>query len=131
MGEISKPDKRTFWKITSADGTTVIHEGFTEIDQVTTTGQPILNHDVSVTGLFPALPSSGLMTEGEIYSHNGGMVIVRQTHERTIYSPEETPALFEVYRMNTEGAEWIANEAVEKEIQGLMTVKPINVFSLM
>jgi len=40
------------------------------------------------------------------------MVQVVQAHERTIYTPEETPALFSIYRANTEGMEWIAGEQV-------------------
>ena len=40
------------------------------------------------------------------------MVIVEQDHNRTIYTPEETPALFSVYRKNTEGMEWVFPEKV-------------------
>lgn len=109
MAEISKPTSRTFWKAT---GTGVLHEGFTDIDQVTTTGQPTFESNVDATTLYPALPSSGTLEQGVIYSHEGGMVIVEQTHERTIYPPEQTPALFSVYRANTEGMDWVANEQV-------------------
>lgn len=112
MNEIKYPDKRTFWKITSADGKTVIHDGVTEINQVTSTGQPIMNADTKCSDIFPVLPDNGELTEGKIYSYDGDMVIVRQTHVRTIYSPKDTPALFQVFRANTEGAEWIANESV-------------------
>lgn len=108
MAEISKPNSRTFWKTTGAE-----HEGFTDIDQVTSTGQPSMISDTDASTIFPALPSSGTLTEGDIYSYNGGMVQVIQTHERTIYSPEETPALFNVYRANTEDMDWVANEKVE------------------
>ena len=87
MAEISKPDKRTFWKVTSSG---VEHCGFTEIDQVTTAPNSYtLTSNVSADTLYPLLPTSGTMVEGAIYSYNGGMVIVRQPHERTIYAPEE------------------------------------------
>jgi len=109
MAEISKPTSRTFWKTTG-----VVHEGFTDIDQVTTTGQPMLESDTDASTIYPPLPTSGWMEEGVVYSYNRGMVIVRQPHERTIYAPEDTPALFYVYRANTEGAGWVANEPVEK-----------------
>lgn len=109
MAEISKPSSRTFWKAT---GTGVLHEGFTDIDQVTTTGQPTFESNVDATTLYPALPSTGTMTQGDIYSHEGGMVMVEQTHQRTIYPPEDTPALFSVYRANTEGMDWVDNEQV-------------------
>ena len=112
MAEVSKPTKRTFWKVATGD---VEHSGYTDIDQVTTAPNSYtLTSDTDADAIFPALPSSGFLEEGKIYSYNGGMVIVRQPHERTIYPPEETPALFSVYRANTEGAAWVANEAVEK-----------------
>lgn len=107
MAEINNPSKRTFWKTTGAE-----HEGFTDIDQVTTTGQPSMISDTDASTIFPALPSSGTLTEGDIYSYSDGMVIVIQTHVRTIYAPEDTPALFSVYRANNEGAAWIENEKV-------------------
>jgi len=112
MGEINKPTSRTFWKITSNDGTSVVHEGLTDINQVTTTGQPILNSSTNADTLYPPLPSSGTITAGEIYSYEQGMVQCIQTHERTIYPPDQTPALFNVYRANTEGMAWIADESV-------------------
>ena len=62
--------------------------------------------------IFPALPDNGEVKEGEIYSYNNGAVMVVQDHERTIYAPELTPALFSFYRPNPEGTEWIAGEQV-------------------
>jgi len=103
--EIKKPNKRTFWKADAGI------EGVTETFQVTTSPH-VLESSENASTLFPALPNSGMLTEGDIYSYNSGMVIVRQTHERTQFPPEETPALFSVYRANTEGAEWVANEEV-------------------
>lgn len=109
MAEIKFPEKRTFWKAT---GTGVLHQGFTDINQVTTTGQSTFVSNVNATTLYPALPSTGTMTQGNIYSYKDGMVVVIQTHQRTIYAPEDTPALFSVYRANTEGMDWVANEQV-------------------
>jgi hypothetical protein len=65
------------------------------------------------TSVFPALPDSGWLEQGVIYSYNNGAVKVRQAHERTIYSPEQTPALFTFYREITEGQLWIVGEEVE------------------
>lgn len=42
-----------------------------------------------------------------------GQVMVVQDHNRTIYTPEQTPALFSFYREVKEGQEWIPNEDVE------------------
>ena len=61
---------------------------------------------------YSELPSTGTLKAGEVYSYSGNLVQVLQDHQRTIYPPQETPALFSVYRKNTEGMEWIANEQV-------------------
>lgn len=105
MGEIAYPTKRTFFKTNNGGG-------FTDAEQVTSSGDPAFQKNTDATTLYPALPSSGELKQGEIYSYNGGMVIVEQDHNRTIYTPEETPALFSVYRANAEGMEWVANEQV-------------------
>jgi len=108
MNNINKPNKRTFWKVNTGSEE---HTGITETNQVTSTKYSIENSDNADT-IFPPLPASGTVTEGEIYSYQGGMVEVRQTHERTGHAPNEVPALFSVFRANTEGAEWVANEEV-------------------
>lgn len=64
------------------------------------------------TTIFSALPLSGSLKKGEIYSYNNGAVMVVQDHERTIYAPELTPALFSFYREITEGQAWITGEQV-------------------
>ena len=64
--------------------------------------------------MFPPLPDSGYLEMGVIYSYSGGAVMVRQPHERTIYTPEQTPALFSFYRDNASAElEWMAGEKVE------------------
>jgi len=110
MTEIKYPEKRTFWKVTA---TGVEHCGFTDNDQVTIAPNAFtMTSDTDATTIYPPLPASGTLIEGDIYSYKGGMVRIEQTHERTIYAPEDTPALFSVYRANTQGAEWVANEKV-------------------
>ena len=65
--------------------------------------------------IFPPLPSSGTLKVGEIYSYGSGAVMVRQTHERTIYHPEQTPALFSFWRDNASAElAWMDGEKVEK-----------------
>jgi len=62
---------------------------------------------------FPVLPDSGWLEQGDIYSYEGECVMVRQSHNRTIYAPDETPALFVVYREDAGDAlEWVAGEEV-------------------
>ena len=63
--------------------------------------------------IFPQLPATGWLEKGVIYSYQNGAVMVEQAHNRTIYTPEETPALFSFYRENKEGQEWIPQEPVE------------------
>ena len=87
------------------------------IDNIETDGKeailstPVYQTKVSTT-VFPALPNSGTLKKGQIYSYNNGAVMVSQDHERTIYVPELTPALFSFYRTITEGQPWIVGEQV-------------------
>ena len=69
-------------------------------------------HIKVATTIFKPLPTSGRLKKGQIYSYSNGAVMVVQDHERTIHTPEETPALFSFYRPNPEGTEWIAGEQV-------------------
>jgi len=120
MGEIAKPTRTTFYIAYGPDGTT--HTGFTESGQVTTTGQPSLEYSAdendylgilgSVADKFPLLPEAGVaLKAGEIYVWNSGAVMVRQDHLRTIYDPDQTPALFIVHRINN-SIDWIVGEQV-------------------
>lgn len=61
---------------------------------------------------IPALPSSGTIYKDSLYLYNG-VVKCRQTHTRTIYPPEQTPALFSFYRENSDTLSWIENEEVK------------------
>lgn len=59
------------------------------------------------------LPDAGEWVEaGAIYGYGGGLVIVRQSHTRTIHAPEDVPALFIVWRDADEVLEWVAREQV-------------------
>ena len=65
------------------------------------------------------LPEVGLpVAKDKIYKYesNDGfppLVIARQDHNRTIYEPKETPALFSFFRENSDDLLWIQNEWVE------------------
>lgn len=87
------------------------------IDNIEVAGKPAIEtkpeYPVKVeTTIFKPLPSSGSLKRGQIFSYNNGAVMVVQDHERTIYAPELTPALFSFYRTVTEGQEWIPAEQV-------------------
>lgn len=62
--------------------------------------------------LFPALPESGTIYKDQLYNWNELIVRCLQGHERTIFTPIETPALFAVYRVNNDELDWTINEQV-------------------
>lgn len=119
--EINNPESVRYLIARNNDGT-VIHLVETHPGQVTTTGQPVLEvTDDAAARLalladfaasFPELPESGWLEAGARYRHGGQVVEVRQAHERTIYPPEDTPALFVVAREEGDRMEWIAGESV-------------------
>lgn len=67
------------------------------------------------------LPATGEECFSQFYKYGDRIVYCRQIHERTIYPPEQTPALFYFYRDNPEGMEWIEQEKVE--VGGTRTYK--------
>lgn len=62
---------------------------------------------------IPSLPTKGTIEKDALYIWNDIVVRARQTHERTIYDPTTTPALFTIYREETVGMQWIAGEKVD------------------
>ena len=127
---IKKPTARTFWKITQGE---ITHEGYTEINQVTSTGDAaIITQSVNPSALYPILPDEGELIENAIYSYNGDMLRVVQTHDRTHFEPSETPNLFDVIRPNTEGMNWVKNEKIvigDKRDFNNITYQAINSFT--
>ena len=123
QNEISKPKSTTYYMMT--DEKNVFHVGVAEIGYVTTSGQPIMISDTSETNYIKktdiytiptsiyvkSLPSTGWLISGDMYNDNGKIVIVRQSHERTIYSPAVTPNLFITYQSG-DSLGWIKNEKV-------------------
>ena len=112
MGDINKPSKRIFWKAQNGE---ILHEGFTEPNQQTTTGLPIFTSDTNADNLYTPLPSEigTPLSQDEIYSYDGGMVQVTQDHNRTEFEPSQTPNLFNVHRANIDGLLWVKYENVE------------------
>jgi len=68
----------------------------------------------AAAGDYKPLPDAGWLEANEIYAYEGKFVIVRQSHQRTIYAPADTPALFSVHRADSDGIDWIANEPVKR-----------------
>ncbi len=123
-GEINKPTNPTYFLAYSVDGTR--HIGITEPNQVTSTGQETLTYDDDPSAFLDAikdvetpdliqLPDAPQGTEqGEwvdrgVYQWGDLRVVCIQAHNRTIYEPTETPALFAIQNL-TEN--WIAGEQV-------------------
>ncbi len=104
MKEISKPTIKKVWIAYNADGS-VMHEGETEPNQVTTTGQPELagfdSEEQLITFIasmpatnFPELPLEGQWVEARIYKYGNDKVKCFTAHKRMNYTIEEQPALF-------------------------------------
>jgi hypothetical protein len=78
----------------------------TELQALATDVQPII-----------ALPEVGELCEGGRYylyaTEHSSIVYCVQSHNRTIYPPEQTPALFSFFRENSDDLEWIQNEFVK------------------
>ena len=71
------------------------------------------NEKAKAVGITEDLPESGQVIEGKFYLYKGDVLRCRQTHDRTIYEPKDTPALFSFFRDNTNQLQWIENEEVE------------------
>ena len=61
---------------------------------------------------YTPLPTSGWLTAGEFYSYGADIVIVRQSHNRTLFPPATTPALFMFYQVGAGIQAWIVGELV-------------------
>jgi len=60
------------------------------------------------------LPEVGEPCEAHhFYNWNGQIVLCRQDHVRTNFTPDQTPALFSIYRENTDALQWIVGEQVK------------------
>jgi len=123
MPYIQATERPLLWAVLVSDE--VAASGLTEIGGLTITGEDkalvsdpdenaFLGAVAGKAGDYAPLPADGWLEAGAIYGYGGGLVIVRQSHNRTSYAPEDTPALFSVYRAEQTGAlAWVANERVE------------------
>jgi hypothetical protein len=119
--EIKYPEHRTYYVARSENGG-VLHTGQTMPNQVTTTGQPVLDvgdtesdqlgNLSGFTDLFPEMPEAGKsLSSGEVYRYNNVLYMVRQDHARTEDDPADVLALFLTH--NPDGTDWIAGEQVQ------------------
>lgn len=75
----------------------------------------VIHNDLSTLSAqkYEPLPNKGRIEQGKFYSYNGKVVLCIQSHDRTIYPPEQTPNLFSFYRTNADNLEWIVGEKVD------------------
>ena len=103
-------------------GSAVAEHGTTRVGDATTIGQTLAvvsgeDENEFIGGVpvdvWPPLPDSGWLGAGDIYQWSEQAVMVRQSHNRTIYDPPDTPALFLVYRPDAgDVLDWVAGEQV-------------------
>lgn len=120
MTEIQPTEQPAYWLVEGAE----TYTGMTNLGELTgvgvgysaTSGEGEMAALEAMAGhasAFPALPDSGWLEQGDIYQWDDTLVMVRQSHNRTIYDPDETPALFCVYREDAgDVLEWVAGESV-------------------
>ena len=117
MATIQPIAQPAFWRVTRGDEKL---DGITHLGELTGVAPDASEihaegETAFVTALAPAaatlpeLPDSGWLEAGAVYQHDGGVVMVRQSHYRTEHDPASTIALF--WTVNSTDA-WIAGEWV-------------------
>jgi len=119
MATINPNTQPAYWVIPSH-----VLDGVTGLGQVTCVnnaltviyaeGETAFLDAAKAIGAYKPLPPAGTLVQaGEIYGYGGGLVIIRQTHNRTADAPDTIPALISVYRASQVGPmEWVPDEKV-------------------
>jgi len=78
-------------------------------------GTPLnVTAELSTASTTQPLPEVGQQCViNQYYLWKGDIVKCRQTHNRTIFDPKDTPALFSFFRDNSDSLKWIVGEQVE------------------
>lgn len=99
----------------SADGLTwMVKLPIEKIEQKWSTPINTAAEKAKAEGITEDFPDVGGLVEiGKYYLYKGDVLKCRQTHNRTIYEPKDTPALFSFFRDNSEQLQWMAGEQVE------------------
>ena len=105
--------EKKFVKVINQDGSLAVADYFenAEIETLQTLESGDLD-SISTTGLLP-LPDEGEEVLQQLYAYDNKVVYCRQKHNRTIYPPEQTPALFSFFRDETGDLSWIEGELVK------------------
>jgi len=100
-------------KVTNADGSVAVSNYFNKarIETNQTIQQADIITGITASGLSE-LPETGWIEKDKLYNYQGTVVHCIQGHQRTAFQPSETPALFAVFRTNSDTLEWIENEKV-------------------
>ncbi len=96
------------------DGLTQVGEATASADLVGAEGDEAFVAAVAALNTaYRPLPETGQWCEqGAVYSYQGQLIVCRQGHNRTIYPPADTPALWLVYRAGQGVLAWLAGEQV-------------------
>jgi hypothetical protein len=109
-----------WWAATNPN---VIETGITHVGELTVSGLTLISDAdenaylgklVGKVATYKPLPVTGWLEAGEIYGYGTGLVIIRQSHNRTLDLPADIPALISTYRAGGGVQEWVANEKVLK-----------------
>ena len=127
--EIMYPENKKYWICHNKNGS-VMHFGETDINQVTSTAQPVLegfdSEEQLVTriaskdvNLFPTIPNEGeWCEEGKVYAYGTDKAKCLQGHNRMHFAPEETPALWLIIETVEDYPVWVqptgAHDAYQK-----------------
>ena len=68
--------------------------------------------DSLTIGILPLYDSVDFFEVNKLYNYNEQALYCLQSHTKTIYLPEQIPALFSMYRQNSDTLTWIAGEKV-------------------
>lgn len=100
----------------SEDGLTWFVKSPPEYDDNRWGGEPLSGSTelaAAITQTIP-MPEIGELCEiNNYYFYGGDILKCRQTHNRTIYNPKDTPALFSYFRGSSDFIEWMPNEEVQ------------------
>jgi hypothetical protein len=119
MTTIQPTTQQAFWILEdSANGVTEVGElTGVQIGLPVAWGEGVDDYGKAVADTaqtFPPLPDVGEWLEiGQIFEYESKLLMVRQSHWRTHFAPEDTPALFMVFRQDSgQAMDWIAGEQV-------------------
>ena len=131
-------DQPIYYTVTGVIAGVEVHEdGFTQVGDDTACGEALtmradanpmayLGALLEIADEFPPLPDVGQPVEAlRVYRHGDTLLMARQSHTRRHFAPEETPALFAIWRGDLDDElpwvyrEWVY-EGQRREHEGIV-----------